>query len=112
MNQNPFNTKGRLTHFIKQNIERSSFKSKKNWYQPIGLYVFNLDILKKENIKRIIEKTKMSTIPISQVDFQQRVQWQQHQKLLKKKGIFSFPEVVRKKRKPKAEDASEKNINF
>lgn len=112
MNQNPFNTKGRLTHFIKQNIERSSFKSKKNWYQPIGLYVFNLDILKKENIKRIIEKTKMSTIPISQVDFQQRVQWQQHQKLLKKKGIFSFPEVVRKKRKPKAEDASEKTLIF
>lgn len=112
MNQNPFNTKGRLTHFIKQNIERSRFKSKKNWYQPIGLYVFNLDILKKENIKRIIEKTKMSTIPISQVDFQQRVQWQQHQKLLKKKGIFSFPEVVRKKRKPKAEDASEKTLIF
>ena len=54
----------------------------------------------------------MSTIPISQVDFQQRVQWQQHQKLLKKKGIFSFPEVVRKKRKPKAEDASEKTLIF
>ena len=29
MNQNPFNTKGRLTHFIKQNIERSSFQIQK-----------------------------------------------------------------------------------
>ena len=109
---NPFNTQERLTQFIKQNMKRASFRRNVDWYQPIEIYVFNLDILEKENIKGIIEKTKMSTIPISLVDFVKRKPWVKHQKLLKKKGIFSFPEVVRKGQKPTAKDASEKILIF